>query len=119
MRISNLRRRIAIQQRGGTVDSWGQQSTTWSDVLASVPAELEPLSGRELVTAQAVNAEVTSRITVRYHASLANSTAVAGMRAVYVNGGVTRYYNILAARNIDERNRWIELLASEGLAPGG
>lgn len=118
MRISDLRRRVAIQQRGGSIDTWGQQSVSWSDVLTNVPACIEPLSGRELVAAQAINPEVNNRITVRYHASLANPAAVAGMRVVYVNAGVTRYYNILAAMNIDERNRWIDLAASESVTQG-
>lgn len=116
MRIGNLRRRIAFQARSSTVDTFGQQQTTWSDAsgLSAVPAELEALAGRELQTAQAINAEVTHRITVRYHPLLGNPVAVAAMRINYTG----RIFNILASMNVDERNREIEILASEGLNQG-
>jgi hypothetical protein len=37
---------------------------------------------------------------------------------VYQGNGVTRYFNVQNARNLDERNRTIELLVSEGLNEG-
>lgn len=114
MRIGNLRRRITFQARSGVVDSFGQQQTSWVDLLTAVPAELEALAGRELQVAQAINAEVTHRVTVRYHPQLANPVAVAAMRIVYG----ARIFNILASMNVDERNREIELMASEGLNQG-
>lgn len=114
MRIGNLRRRITIQTRSGLVDSFGQQQTSWVDLLTAVPADLESLAGRELQLAQAINAEVTHRVTVRYHPQLANPVSVAAMRIVYG----ARIFNILASMNVDERNREIELMASEGLNQG-
>ena len=118
MRAGSLNRRVALQSRTATVDSWGQQGTTWVDLLASVPAAIEPLSGRELELAQSLNSEITTRITLRYHPQLANPAAVAALRIVYVHAGITRYFNVQAARNLEERNRDIELLASEGLNEG-
>lgn len=118
MRAGDLRRRVAIQARTSTQDSWGQQSTSWTDVLANVPAMIEPMSGREREVAAAINAEVDTRITVRYHAALANPVVTASYRVVYVNAGGTRIYNIANVRNIDERNRTIELMAVEGLNEG-
>lgn len=116
MRAGDLRRRIAIQRRVVTKDSFGQQQQSWIDLLPSVPAEITALSGRELLAAQAVNGETTHQITVRYHPRLANPTEVAGMRAVYAAGnGVQRYFNLLASMNVDERNRQIVIQASEGL----
>ena len=118
MRAGDLNRRVAIQARSSSTNSWGQQSTTWSDVLANVPAAIEPLAGRELELARAVNAEVSGRITVRYHPQLANPIAMAGWRVVYAANGVNRVFNIVGARNIDERNRTVELWVSEGLNEG-
>lgn len=119
MRAGDLRRRIQFQQRVVTLDSFGQQIANWIDVLTNVPANIEPLSGRELIAAQAVNAEVSHRITVRYHPALANPVTTASMRVIYqAAAGVTRYFNLASAMNVDERNRAIELMANEGLNQG-
>lgn len=118
MRIGDLRRRITFQQRATSKDTFGQQVVSWSDYLASVPAEISALSGRELLAAQAVNAEVTHELRVRYSSLLADPVKVAALRAVYVNDGVTRYFNLSAPRIIDERNREIVIQASEGLNQG-
>jgi len=118
MRIGDLRRRVNIQTRSSGIDSHGQQQTTWADLLTSVPADIQSLSGRELLAAQAVNTEITHTVVLRYHASLADPVAVAAMRCVYVNAGVTRLFNVASAINVDERNRTIELWAGEGLNQG-
>jgi SPP1 family predicted phage head-tail adaptor len=95
------------------LDSYGQQVTSWSDAFTTW-ASIEALSARELFAAQAVQSEVSHRITVRYRTDLANPAATAAMRAIY-NG---RIFNIQGATNVDERNRTIEILASEGLNNG-
>jgi len=40
------------------------------------------------------------------------------MRVVYLNAGVTRYFNIVSCINVDERNKEINLMAVEGLNAG-
>jgi SPP1 family predicted phage head-tail adaptor len=115
MRAGSLRQIVTIQARSTSKDSFGQQLPSWSTYLSGVPAEIQALSGRELIAAQAVQAEVTHQITLRYHPMLADPLAVAAMRIVYINGAVTRYFNISAVMNIDERNRQLELMAAEGL----
>lgn len=115
MRAGDLRRRILIQIQATTQDTFGQQQTAWSDWLTNVPADIQALSGRELISAQALNAEVTHLIVIRYHPLLADPVKVAAMRAIYVNAGVTRYFNVKSAINVDERNREINLMAAEGL----
>lgn len=118
MRAGDLRRRVLIQVRSATRDSFGQQTTNWTDYLSDVPAQIQPLSGHELVTAKAVNAEVTHQITLRYHPGLADPVRVAAMRLIYVNAGVTRYFNVLSSAVLDERNRQIDLMAVEGQNQG-
>ena len=118
MRIGTLRRRVDIETRATGTNSSGQQDTTWSALLTGVPADIQSLAGREQLAAQAINAELSHTVTVRYHALLADPIKTAGMRVVYTNAGVTRYFNIASAKNIDERNRSIELLAAEGLTQG-
>jgi len=100
------------------MDGLGRQSTSWNDFMTGVPADIQSLSGRELVAAQAVHTEVTHLIVVRYVALLSNPIQVATMRVVYGSGGTTRYFNIGAAINVDEMNREMHLYVSEGLNNG-
>lgn len=118
MRAGDLRRRVLIQQRVVTKDAFGQQLVDWIDVLSNVPAAITPLSGRELIAAQAVNAEVTHEISVRWHRLLVDPVKVASMRVVYVTEDVTRYFNVNAAMDVDERRRQISLNATEGMNKG-
>ena len=108
-----LRKRITLQQQSISVDTYGQQIITWTDV-ATVWASIEPSVGRELMAAQAVSLDQPTTITIRWQAAFANPKAVAAMRAVY-NG---RLFNIHSVENEEERNRTLTLLASEGLNDG-
>ena len=118
MRAAVLRRRISIRIRVSTQDSAGQQISTWTELLANVPAEIVATQGRELRTGGAINAEVSYTINVRYHPKLADPVSMAGAQIVYVNGSVTRYFNVTAVI-IEERNRSIQFMAEEGLNQGG
>lgn len=108
LRSGELNRRITIQQRATSTDSYGQQATTWADVL-SCWAAIEPLDGRELLLAQAINAEVTHRLTVRYRTGI-----TAAMRATYQG----RLFNIHAVLDPDTAHVALQLLCSEGLNQG-
>lgn len=114
MRAGQLRRRVTIQSRATTVDSVGQISQAWTTVLSGVPAHIEPLSGRELIAAAAVQSAITHRVTVRYHRQLASPVAANARRVVFGS----RYFNVQAVLNVDERNRVIEMLTEEGLSNG-
>jgi SPP1 family predicted phage head-tail adaptor len=113
MRSGELNNRVILQQRATTQDSFGAQINTWSDVT-TLWVSIEPLTGRELFAAQAVNTEITHVVKTRYQALFADPKAVAAMRLNY--GG--RLFNIHAPMNIGEGNREVQLLCSEGLNPG-
>lgn len=109
MRAGKLRKYITIEQRGTGQDAAGSQVSTWTTVLSAY-ASIEPLSGRELIAAQAIHNETTHRVTMRYR-----SEVLAKMR---VNLG-GRYFNILTPpRNTEERGREMVFEASEGLTNG-
>lgn len=114
MRAGDLRRRIAVQKRAATLDAWGQQSSTWTDVLSNCPAAIESLTGMEKLHAMQIMAEITHKVTVRYNAVFADPAVVDSWRLVY-NG---RIMNVHAIMNVDERNRTVEILCSEGLNDG-
>lgn len=113
MRAGDLNRRAMLQERDTTLDAMGGQSTTWTDV-APLWVSIEALSARELFAAQAVQSEVSHTITARYRAEFVSPKATAARRITYAG----RIYNIQGSMNIDEQNRTIELLVSEGLNNG-
>lgn len=61
-----LRHRVTIQTFTTVQDSnTGAVTDTWADVFADVPAEIYPMSGREFIAAQSIQAGVTTKITIR------------------------------------------------------
>ena len=113
MQVGKLRKQMLIQQRSTTVDASGGQSATWADVFTAW-CSIEALHARELFAAQAVRSEISHKITVRYRAEFADPVAASTLRGVY-NG---RFFNLQGVTNLDERNRTIEISASEGLSNG-
>lgn len=109
VRAGNLRKRLSFQTRATTQDVSGQQVNTWTTAF-TVWGEIEPISGRELLAAQAVQSDVTHTVTVRYRSELAVPKVVAAMRIMYG----TRIFNITSGMNEDERNRLVTLQVSEG-----
>lgn len=60
MEIGKLRHRVIIQQNIQVQDSEGVMTENWVN-LATVWASIELLQGRELLAAQAIAAEVSTR----------------------------------------------------------
>ncbi|ARK96164.1 phage head closure protein [Burkholderia pseudomallei] len=113
MRAGQLNRLVAVQQRSTARDSFGQQIETWT-TIKPVYAYIEALSGSERAAAQSISTDVSHRFTLRYDAIFADPRVVATYRIVYAS----RIFDINAALNIDESNRTVELLASEGMTNG-
>jgi len=65
--VNDLNKRVTILRPPGPddVDEAGQPIDEWQPVTI-VWAAIEPLSGRELFAAQQANAEVTTKVTIRY-----------------------------------------------------
>lgn len=103
MQGGRLRHRIDIEQQTTTEDTFGATTDTWS-LWTTLWASIEPLSGRELLAAQQVQADITHRVRFRYV-----SGVTAKMRVVYGS----RIFNILSVANPEERNREIVLQCRE------
>ena len=108
-----LTRRIKIQRPSTIKDSVGAPCRSWLDV-ATVWADIQPLSGKEAVIANRISAELSHQIIVRYQSLFDNPQRVAQMRVLYK----ARIFNIHSALNEDEKRTQIILLASEGLDDG-
>lgn len=113
VRAGTLRRRLAFQTRSTAQDASGQPANVWTTAFIAW-GDIEPMTGRELIAAAAVQSAVTHMVTVRWRPELSNPQAVAAMRILYG----TRIFNIHAAMNEDERNRVVSLMCEEGLNNG-
>lgn len=108
MRLGPLRHRVTFQARKTGRDEYGQPVEGW-DPVVTVWASVEPISGRELLSAQQVQAAVTHRIRCRYQTGLA-----ASQRIVFG----ARYFDIQSLINPMEIGASLEILATEGLSDG-
>lgn len=108
MEAGKLRHRITIQQRSSTQDSYGQPLVAWTDV-ATVWCAIDPLSGRELLAAEAVQSEITHKVVMRYRSGIN-----AKMRVLYGS----RIFDIQNVLDENERHRTLTLLCLEGLTDG-
>ena len=71
MTAPRLRHRVDIQNFATTQDSnTGAVTDAWTDYDTDVPAEIWPMSGREFVAAQSIQAGVSTKITIRYQPSI-------------------------------------------------
>lgn len=112
MQAGNLRHSVTIQSLQLELnDSDGEQSEDWVDAFpAPLPAQILPLSGRELIAAAATASKVSTRIVVRYRPGI-----VASMRAVH--RGLA--YNITAVVPDNRSGReWLTLLCESGVNEG-
>lgn len=103
MQAGKLRHRVTFQNPPTAQNSTGQVTGSYT-TLATRWGSIEPLSGRELVNAQQISAEVTHRIRVRWLSGIAPK-----VRAVFGS----RNFDILSVLNPEERKRELELLVRE------
>lgn len=110
MGAGRLRQRIRIEALVVELDSDGAQQETWVDAFGWLSADIQPLSGRELLAAQAVQGKVSGRIRIRYRPGIEPS-----MRIVHRD----TVYNIEALiPDADSGVRWITALTSTGVNEG-
>ena len=63
----NLRHRVNIEERVETQNSQtGAMETTWRLVLRDEPADIQPLSVKDFIAAQATQSQITARIVLRW-----------------------------------------------------
>lgn len=113
MRAGRLRHRLVLQQPVTSRDAdTNEKITVWTTV-ATVWGGIEPIKGKERVSAQELDAAYDVRLPMRY------SSEISGMDATWRATSGGRVYAFQSVINMDERNREIEVLASEGVQDGG
>lgn len=108
MRSGKLRHLVTVQRKSLTTDDYGGPVETWADV-ATARASVEPMQGRELASAQTVNDETTTRITMRYLIGVTTADRIT------FEG---RYYNLQSVIDPELRHRELIIMASDGLNEG-
>nr|WP_297388256.1 phage head closure protein [uncultured Roseateles sp.] len=98
---------IDIERMTNASDGAGGQTKTWATHVAGVRAFVKPLSGREVVHSQRLDAQVSHRIMMRYRADFTPRD-----RIVFKG----RAMQVRAIINLEERDRWFEVMADEGVA---
>lgn len=109
MRAGTLKHRVVLQSPGGSRDAVGERTTTWTDV-ATVWASINPLTARELIAAGQLHGELSHRVRIRH--AVAISAIDASWRVLF---GSRILVVAAPPRNIEEGDREIELLCSEGV----
>lgn len=102
MRAGALDKRVTIQTKTITYDSYHAPIETWADTV-TVWAGIETTGGGEFYAAQKINANTEMLITIRYR------TIAKTQRIKYG----TRYFEILNINNVGERDREIQLSVKE------
>lgn len=115
-RAGTLRHRISIEQRTETQSmTAGDQSQGWVPFIRADWARITPTSGRELISAGAVQNAGTFEIEMRWRPGV-----TAKMRVTFKDRtGTTRHLNILSPpRDTNERGEQMIFDAVEGLTDG-
>jgi len=103
MRAGELNKRITLQKPVHTIDDFGEEDTTYSD-MATVWAAIEWKGGRRYLEAAQLNAEVQGIIRIRYRSDMKPD-----WRIQYGN----RYISILSIANVRERDVELQLNCKE------
>ena len=104
MRIGPLRHRVAIQNSTPSQDGYGDDSNRTFSTVETVWGSVEPISGRELLNAQQIQAETTHRIRIRH------TTNATSQSRILFKG---RTFEIVSLINWMEKNCRLELLCKE------
>ena len=106
MDIGKLDKRIQLQSKSATLDEYGQQINSWSTV-ATVWANVKPISGREKLRSMAMQLELTHTVAVRYNVNFLPPKAVSAWRINYNANGSVRLFNITSVMDLNEDRKFI------------
>lgn len=109
MRAGRMRHQVVLQSPTGSRDSVGERTTTWTDV-ATVWANIRPLTGREQFLASQREASTSHIVEIRYSTDV--STIDASWRVKY---GTRLLVLDGDPINVEERGIQLNLPCVEGL----
>lgn len=116
IRAAKYRHRVTLQQRNNVQDSTGAVTVdSWKDVVGmeKIPAEVAPLTGRELVAAQQIQSEVDTQITFRWRPGVTSS-----LRVLWISSAGRQVYSINAVIADPTNRKELTLLCTARAAEG-
>lgn len=107
-----MREKIEFQVKVTSPDEYGNEQTEWQTQFTAA-AELIPLKGSEAVISSRLSGIQPYVLRIRSH-SAARSVNTA-WRAIDARNPA-RIFNITSAANIDQKNAYIDMMATQGVA---
>jgi len=107
-----LRQKIDFQARVTSPDEYGNEQTEWVTQFAE-PAELIPLKAGESVIAARLTG--TQPFVIRIRSSQRARGVTTAWRAIDARNP-SRIFNITSVANFDQKNAWLDMMATEGVA---
>lgn len=108
MRAGKLDKRLVFEQPSNVKGAMGGSTTTWA-TFCTVWGGIHPISGRETLSADMIDTEITAKCFIRYKAGITPDMRIS-------HDG--KLWNIHAVINKDLANKYLEILISEGLNDG-
>lgn len=108
MNIGRLNRRITIQKKETLIDENGFEVEEWAD-YKTVWASVKNINGKEFFQAQQAKSQASKKVTIRYLKDL-DSSLDPNVSLKYKIKYKNNNYNLIYSDNIQEQNRFIELL---------
>jgi SPP1 family predicted phage head-tail adaptor len=102
--IGRLRQKVTLEKATSTTDNAGGCTETWASVV-SFYADIRPSGGDEAYRQGKVQDKITHKVYCRWRSDI---------KTAYRLKYESRYFNIKSIKNIDERDRFLELTCSEG-----
>jgi len=102
--IGDLRERVDLYAYTLATSTDGDQTETWATYATRVPARVAPLQGRDRYAAQAIQANLAYRVTIRYR------TDITAHDRVYWGGRKLEIHGIV---NPEARDRFLVMDCSE------
>lgn len=112
--IGRMGHRITIQSQTKAADGGGSSAVTWSDV-ATIYANIKPLSGGDTLFGLQIEERISHMITVRFRRDITYKNRI---KYDYTFDGTSysRIFNIRRVINRDTMNRYLDILCEEGVA---
>ena len=109
MRAGRLKKRLILQSKAETRDSYGSTLITWT-TEATVWGSLLPLRGQEMFAQQQIKPQTAVRAIIRYYSRVDSTWRIS-------HGG--KFYDIETVINENKRNRTLTLMCRQGVSETG
>ena len=115
MPIGKMRHKLDLQVKVVTADGGGSDSVSSYSTFATVFGSIKPKSGGERLFGDQLQEPITHIITIRFRRDVSFQNRI---QYKFMNDGIslTRVFNIKRVINVDNRDRYIEIMCVEGVA---